>query len=420
MVRLSTLLAAALWLPLASTGSAADPEAVGRLIYEEGRGRSESAITATIGETPVPIAAAARACARCHGSTGLGASEGGVSAPPLAPTVVADGNEDLVHKLGAALREGRGTAGRMLLPVMPRYSIADADLAALARYVQTLPYPTQPGLEAGKVRIGINLTGSGFDHSERALLRERIGDVIDRLNAEGGFFGRTVVVADEDVDSFFTLSWAPDPGRPNLAIVSARPDEAPCEKCCGSLQAGLREQVDWLAQWLEARALPAAFQGSLASAVPSAQTTEAPQVTVHIGAPGEIANPPTGPLYLFAGMGAPQASIADLGDTYLVTSVDMDRQVAATRALQRDDPRFGRSPRLASAAVEFDRALLLLGNGLTRIGRRVSVRSMCEEVGRAAAAEHRFSILDLRSGLVVASSDGATEKGSSGSLQPGR
>jgi len=420
MVRLSTLLAAALWLPPVNAQSVADPEAVGRMIYEDGRGSSGSSMTATIGEPPVPIAAAARACARCHGSTGMGASEGGVSAPPLASTVVSAGDTDSLGRLGAALREGRGTGGRVLLPVMPRYSLADAELAALASYVRTLPYPAQPGLETGVVRIGINLLGSGFDHAERALLRGRVGRVIERLNTEGGFFGRTLVVADEDAESFITISWAPDIGRPNLSIVPPRPDDAPCEKCCGSLQAGLREQVDWLAQWLEARSLPAAFQGSLAGAVASAQTTEAPQVTVHIGAPDEIAGPPMTPLYLFAGMGVPPAALAERRDTYLITSVDMDSQIAATRALQRDDPRFGSSPRLASAAVEIDRAFSLLGNVLTRTGRRVSVRSMCEEVRQAAAAGQRFSILDLRSGLVVASSDEAHEKGSSGSTQPSR
>jgi hypothetical protein len=135
---------------------------------------------------------------------------------------------------------------------------------------------------------------------------------------------------------------------------------------------------------------------------PAART---PSAIVHVGRPGGVEATAPQSLYLFADLGAPSADLARRPGTYLVTAFDMDQRIATVGELQRRHPGLADSPRLAGAALELDRALSLVTDALTRIGRRVTSRAVCDDVRSAANADRHYSILDLSNGTVVNSTD---------------
>ncbi len=96
-------------------------------------------------------------CEGCHRGSGLGSSEGGVTAPPITWSALARSRDEDqrapyrsrarigqaraaydVDSFAHALREGFDPAGRKLDSPMPRYALEEEDVAALAAYLKTL------------------------------------------------------------------------------------------------------------------------------------------------------------------------------------------------------------------------------------------------------------------------------------------
>lgn len=397
MAHLKAVLAAALVFVLVGASLPDNQLTAGRVIFNEGGG---AAITATMGSPPTPIGPRARACALCHGATGLGESEGGVVAPPLARQGLSA--PELANWLEAALRDGRGAGNRSLLRAMPRYTISESDLAALAHYVRTLPYPPQTGLDGDQIQIGLDLAGSNFTVAEQTFLAAGFAQAIGRINADGGIFGRTIAPTSTAAESFITINWSATADRPNLSILASMPNAAPCLNCCGSLHASVREQVDWLTRWLEAQQISASYTGSLAPA--QAADASLPSAVVHIGAPREAAPLPDKPLYLLADLGKPPPHLIRRPQTYLVVAVDMDQRMAAVSTLQRKANTPLSSPRLKGATIELDDALTLITGALARMGRRATTIGLCNELRRSTVAARQFSVIDMSTGKVVGQS----------------
>ncbi|MDX3899360.1 MAG: c-type cytochrome [Sphingobium sp.] len=393
---------AALAVALLASQPAVAPPDSGRAIYEQGIGHD--ALSATMGDPPWPITPSARACAACHGAAGLGASEGGIAAPPLELSALSVAQA--VERLATALRHGRGNDGRALLAAMPRYTISDGDLAALAIYVRSLPYPPQPGLTASNLAIALDLDGSGFTRGEQIRLRERFGSTLARTNNEGGLFGRELTLAATPGEAFFTISWAGLADHPSLAIVARPPGGAECAACCASLHADLDAQVEWLEHWLGARKAAVAYHGSLAAKFAQPGPPSHPTATVHVGPPGELGTPPAGPLYLFADLGRPAKSLGDRPDTYLVSAFDLEARLSAVDALAAADRSFADAPRLASAAVELGGALAHMLDALTAGGRRVLRYEVCRRLRETVPVRYAFTVFDMARGVVIARSSG--------------
>ena len=123
---------------------AGDPVEAGRQLYQEGRLGDASALRGVRGNG-VEVQGEAAACVGCHRPSGMGSVEGDVQIRPITGRYLfADGkdrhyavmdprvgkqlNEDrpvyTTDSLARAVREGIGSDGRVLNPMMPRYAHA--------------------------------------------------------------------------------------------------------------------------------------------------------------------------------------------------------------------------------------------------------------------------------------------------------
>ena len=120
----------------------------------------------------VSLSGAMAACANCHRRSGMGSAEGGTGVRPVTGAALYRPEE--VWGIGAgrkaprgsktwpvytdetlarAIREGVDPAGRRFDPAMPRYDLADADLALLVAYLKTLSATGAPGVTKEGIRF---------------------------------------------------------------------------------------------------------------------------------------------------------------------------------------------------------------------------------------------------------------------------
>ena len=174
----------------------ADPE-LGRRIYQEG----------TAG-------GAQPACASCHRRSGFGTSEGGVYVPRVTGPALfqprqlrrADLFRNLYQEsqtslydarvrdprlrpaytpetLAAAVREGRDPAGRALDPLMPRYRLSEAEMAALTAYLKGLSAAPSPGVDGETIHFATIVT-AGVDPGRRDAMLDVLRAYVRWKNAE--------------------------------------------------------------------------------------------------------------------------------------------------------------------------------------------------------------------------------------------
>ncbi|MFA5240774.1 MAG: ABC transporter substrate-binding protein [Sulfuricella sp.] len=151
--------------------AAAEPAQAGQGIYREGllpsgaplRGRAQNG---------VELSGMDAACASCHRRSGLGGSEGRNAIRPIAgrllfsrPEIGGSERERALFRvkdprppytldsLARALREGVDPGGRALDPLMPRFALADAEVAALAAYLQGLSLDPAPGVTDSEIHF---------------------------------------------------------------------------------------------------------------------------------------------------------------------------------------------------------------------------------------------------------------------------
>ncbi len=148
----------------------------------------------------VPVSGRQAACVNCHRRSGLGSSEGGYYAPPInAPLLYAPRKLDrqrlftpmyrkiqpdrfaarlhqphvrpayTLDSLGTTLRGGADAAGATLAPIMPRYQLTDADVAALDAYLRTLSVHIDPGVDQKEVRLA-TVFSANVPAAERAAM----------------------------------------------------------------------------------------------------------------------------------------------------------------------------------------------------------------------------------------------------------
>ncbi|WP_437717019.1 ABC transporter substrate-binding protein [Sorangium sp. So ce448] len=186
----------------------------GKRIYQRGATEDGRAVQGAIAGGAAALSGREAACAGCHGPSGEGTTEGGVTAPPLAAErrLAASGERGggagqgrgagdgamTAAALVTAIREGRGPAGKWLSPVMPRYRLAEADLSDLVEYLDCVGRDLDPGVTAGSVALGAALPLTGPEAPAGAAARDVLMAAFAEVNARGGLYRRRLELRVED------------------------------------------------------------------------------------------------------------------------------------------------------------------------------------------------------------------------------
>ncbi len=123
--------------------------ALGRRIFEDGRGRDGRYIIGRVADGAVPMQGAVVACANCHGANGSGGGEAWIDAPDIRGFALskpygarrAGGEARPPYdraSFARALRTGIAPDGVGLDPAMPRFDLADDELDALLAHLNAL------------------------------------------------------------------------------------------------------------------------------------------------------------------------------------------------------------------------------------------------------------------------------------------
>jgi len=160
-------------------------------------------ITATLDGGASGIPATTLPCANCHGADGRGRPEGGVTPSDITfdslrrayAVTAASGRTHGPYddaKLKRAITRGIDSSGNRLDVVMPRYTMAQRDLDALASYMKHLGKELDPGVAAKSVRLGGILPPHETMPEASTETRAIVEAWFDDVNARGGIFGRNV------------------------------------------------------------------------------------------------------------------------------------------------------------------------------------------------------------------------------------
>lgn len=157
--------------------SAADPDSTdGRRIYREGILPSGEPLTAIVAGD-VPVLGTQFSCQSCHGQSGMGAAEGTYIVPPVAGQFLfAESPQPARPAYDAAslarlLREGITPGGRQLDDVlMPRYRLADDEVAGLAAFLENLSSEWSPGVDDTDIRLATVITNDVSVEEREAVL----------------------------------------------------------------------------------------------------------------------------------------------------------------------------------------------------------------------------------------------------------
>lgn len=168
----------------------------GRAIYEQGRG--DDPILARVGAGGIAVPATNFACIGCHGVDGLGGWEGGVAPPDITWDRLAQPGEQGGRGYDAvafarAVGDGVAPDGRALHPAMPRYTMTDADRAALIDYLKGLERAA-PGVSGGEIRAATLLPTSGPLAQAGREVSIVLREVVRSINRRGGLHGRRLVL----------------------------------------------------------------------------------------------------------------------------------------------------------------------------------------------------------------------------------
>ncbi len=182
------------------TEAAAAQIAAGKRLYREGRTGDGGMLRAAV-RSDVAMQGAGLACTNCHRRSGLGSSEGGIGIPPIAGnTLFMAQSTNLIRNyrqgelsnisrpaytletLARALRKGINSSGAPMSPLMPRFVLSDADIAAVAAYLRTLSTASAEGVTEHEMHFATVLT-PGTTAAEREAMLDVMNAYFARKNA---------------------------------------------------------------------------------------------------------------------------------------------------------------------------------------------------------------------------------------------
>ncbi len=149
----------------------------------------------------VRMEGATAACVACHRRSGLGAVEGTSQVTPISGRYLFDQDRRAVanmnlrrlksfnqrhepytlETLGRALREGVHESGRAMDPLMPHFTLSDADVLALASYLRRLSNAWSPGVTDRTVRLATVITPD-VDPERKRIFLAMLNGVVAQKN----------------------------------------------------------------------------------------------------------------------------------------------------------------------------------------------------------------------------------------------
>ena len=191
----------------AGTGAAVTERsavALGQRLYEDGIGVDGTPIQAHTARGSSEEGGAV-ACMRCHRRCGLGSVEGMIRVPPITGLALHAGTKlrervilpmdgfrgrawNPSHApyddatLARAILSGLNVSGATMLAMMPRYSLSDADLAALSAYLDQLSASWSPGVTDKAVELA-TVIAPGIDPRRRQAFLDTLRAAFDIKNS---------------------------------------------------------------------------------------------------------------------------------------------------------------------------------------------------------------------------------------------
>ena len=178
----------------------------GEQIYLYGTGTNGVAIETLAGEGSVKVPAAVLRCVNCHGADGRGKPEGGIYPSNIRwtelskPYAITTGsgrerppyNESLVIR---AITMGIDSGGKRLNTAMPKYLLTREEADDLVAYLKTLENVLDPGIADQSIKIGVILPPEETFGGMHRALRETLQAAFQKVNDEGGLYGRRILCA---------------------------------------------------------------------------------------------------------------------------------------------------------------------------------------------------------------------------------
>lgn len=183
----------------------------GRRLYWEGRGADGAPVNART-QGDIAISGAQFSCVSCHRPSAYGSSEGGVYVPPIRGDFLYEashGDRNRIFKelyqevqskefwakmrdprsrpaytdetLARAIADGVDSAGRVLSPTMPRYSLSRADTSDIVAYLRSLSGAPDPGVTRNELHFATIVT-PGVNEEDAASVISTITAFFDWKN----------------------------------------------------------------------------------------------------------------------------------------------------------------------------------------------------------------------------------------------
>ncbi len=333
-----------------------DPVAVGRALYLEGRLPSGEPLRG-VRDGATAVVGREAACVLCHRRSGMGASEGQITVPPIIAPALYErfrrpgereprraagvGFRDFPFRtrkpydatsLAVAMREGVDTEGRRFHYLMPRYELGDAEMAALKAYMDTLGAGPSAGVDlGGRVHLATVVTPDADPAQRNVFLQTLRACVADKRPSRTGPAGETSWVLHEWTLQGPASGWeqqlrAAYEGQPVFAMVSGlgRDEWGPVHRFCDAQRLPcLLPNVD-----LPGDATEGVYNFYLSRGV----ALEAAVVASHLGE--ETLQPPLRRVVqLHRGEGAGAAAAADLRTALAGGAVQVEDRVLDNAAL---------------------------------------------------------------------------------------
>jgi len=179
--------------------AAPDPQSValGKKMYMEGVLPSGEIMTATIQED-IKLTGEQVVCGACHRRSGMGSSEGQdvvpavtgnilyqplrlpTIKPPLPPEQRAAYTDETLKR---AIRDGIGVDGEAFSPLMPRYSLSDAELESMVAFLKTLNTDPDPGVTEKQIHFATVIADS-VEPEQRKALVDVLNTFVEQKNVE--------------------------------------------------------------------------------------------------------------------------------------------------------------------------------------------------------------------------------------------
>ena len=196
--------------PVQGQSGLSPQELRGKRIFLKGESESCEEITAFLGGADDGLPAASFTCSNCHGLKGEGQQEGGLQPPAINWNALTHAHTSSLTRqrippytdstLARAISTSIDSAGARLHPGMPRYQMADAQMADLIAYLKKMGTAgdTDSGLNNETIKVGAALPLTGPLAEIGADVKAAMNAVFADINSQGGIYGREISLVVED------------------------------------------------------------------------------------------------------------------------------------------------------------------------------------------------------------------------------